>query len=573
LPPFYKEHFLFYPRLPIIKINETDANKDSQMKRPAYRRRYLVEFDTHRLPHVFTDILVIGTGVAGLRGALESAKFGDVLVVTKTDLEECNTFRAQGGVAAAMNKDDSVESHIADTLAVSAELADPKVVEIVCKRARMCMEELAEMGVRFDKSNGDLDLTREGAHSHNRILHVNGDATGEGIGSPLAKEVHKNPAIQIRTDTFVIDLLTAKGMCLGALAYSEEAGKFLIWSKATLLAGGGLGQIFRETTNSQSATGDGMAIAFRAGALMKDMEMVQFHPTTLYVAGASRSLISEALRGEGAILVNCNGERFMSEYHELEELAPRDVVSRAILEEMKKTDHVCVYLDVRHMGGENFSKRFPTIYETCASFGIDVGKDLIPVRPSAHYAMGGVAVDVEGRTRISRLFACGEVACTGLHGANRLASNSLLEGLVFGQITGAVAGKESSLVKEPPMPRTLVSRIDCPRRRVDLEDLWNSIRAVMWRDVGIERDEKSLRDAVRQFDVWSGYVLRNIFEAPDGWECQNMLQIAYLVAKAALARTESRGAHFRKDYPKLDPAQKLHYVFHRTTKPKPEPAV
>ncbi len=406
--------------------------------------RYLVGFDSPLLPHRFTDVLVIGSGVAGLRAAIEAARHANVVVITKDELNECSTDRAQGGIAAALGPGDSPEKHAADTIAVGCGLCDPATVRLVVEQGPELVRELAQWGAAFDREGDGLSLAIEGGHRCARVAHARGDATGAEIEETLLRKVASTPNIQTIKHTFAIDLLTLDGICLGAATWSHARGLTLIWAKAVILATGGAGQVYRETTNPRVATGDGLAMAYRAGCELRDLEFVQFHPTTLYVAGAARVLISEAARGEGGILVNKLGERFMEKYSPMKELAPRDVVSRAILAEMQRTGDTNVYLDLTHVPPDRLAARFPLIKEMCSLFDIDIAEDLIPVCPSAHYMIGGVTADHRGQTTIGRLYACGEVASTGLHGANRLGSNSLLEGLVFGRAAGDAAGRAAA---------------------------------------------------------------------------------------------------------------------------------
>jgi len=522
-------------------------------------RRYLVGFDTQSLPQVFTDCLVIGGGVAGLRAALEVATNGGerrVILATKSGLLESNSYHAQGGIAAAIDPEDSPEQHAADTLATGCGLADPDVVDLVVREAPERIRELLDWGTPFDRTGEALALTREGGHSARRILHASGDATGREITQAMAAQVRVNPRILIRERTYVIDLLTGDGgAVLGALLWQAATGLTACWARHTLLATGGAGRLYRETTNPETATGDGAAIAYRAGAELSDLEFVQFHPTTLYIAGASRALISETARGEGGRLVDRNGTAFMGEYHPDAELAPRDVVARAIVRQMADTDSTNVFLDMRHLPRERLYARFPLIREICAGFDIDIARDLIPVRPAAHYMIGGVRVDRRGRTTLPRLYACGEVACTGLHGANRLGSNSLLEGLVFGHRAGADIAALLRQETAPQHPSRLRFSVDpSDRTLLDVTDVRNSLRAVMWRNVGIERDARHLEETGEIIEFWQSYVLDKQFEDPDGWSLQNMLTLARLMTRSAVERTESRGTHFRTDHPDRDDA-------------------
>jgi L-aspartate oxidase len=516
-------------------------------------RRYLCNFDYRRLPHLVTDVLVIGSGVGGLRAAIEAAQYGQVLVLAKTTPQESGTAMAQGGVAAAVDPGDDPASHMADTMRVGCGLCDAGAVRTMVEAAPACIRELVEWGTEFDRDHDRFMMGLEGGHSRNRILHSHGDATGAEIARSLLAKAMITPNIHIFDNCFVVDLLTTEAGCAGAVTYNPRFGIQMFWARQTILATGGIGRLYRETTNSPLATGDGYALAFRAGATLRSMEMVQFHPTTLYVAGATRALISEAVRGEGAYLTDKNGVRFMPEYHEQAELAPRDVVSRAIIRQMVKTNSTHVFLDVRHIGPERFHKRFPYISKLCEQFGVEVGKDLIPVRPAVHYMVGGVAVDASGRTDLANLYAVGEVANTGVHGANRLASNSLLEGLVFGREAGRAAGASltGAASNAKPLPLTHAAP-PSHRRELDLPDVANALRSIMWRNVGIERHADLLIDAVDVLKFWGRYVMDKALETPGEWEVQNMLTTGMLIARGALARDESRGVHFRTDYPAMD---------------------
>ena len=516
-------------------------------------KRYQVSFDSKTLQHIFTDTLIIGSGVAGLSSAIHAAKGGSVLVTTKTEINENCTEHAQGGIAAKLNLGDSYKSHIDDTLCTGQGICNDTVVSSVIREGPKRVKELISWGAKFDKENGKLAFTKEGGHSRPRILRARGDSTGKEIEETLINMVRKNPQIRVFEHTFALDLLVSKNSCDGIIAWRSQEGKILIWAKQTILASGGCGQVYRETTNPEIATGDGIAMAYRAGVKLQDLEFVQFHPTTLYVAGTERVLISETVRGEGGVLRNKNGELFMSKYHPSAELAPRDIVSRSIVQEIRRTDHTHVYLDVRHISKEKLSNRFPKIKKLCASFGIDITRQLIPVHPSAHYMIGGVKVDQNGRTSMKNLYACGEVSCTGLHGANRLGSNSLLEGLVFGYRTGNMAGKELEEKKEGLSPRSFKE----PSKghlysELDLEDLKHSLKSLMWRSVGIERDGKYLKEAIKNIKHWSEYIISNEFSSPLGWEVQNMLTVSNLISSSAYRRCESRGVHYRLDHPDTD---------------------
>jgi len=524
------------------------------------RRRYLTHFDVHRLPHLFTDVLVIGSGVAGLRAALAAADGGaDVLLITKGRLPDSATYAAQGGVAAAVGPDDSPEQHACDTIAVACGLADERIVRSVCQEAPAHIEELRTWGMRFDMHGGLLAVGTEGAHGVARILHANGDAVGQELVRVLGQRVRAHPRIRVFERCFAIDLLTDEGRVVGAVTFHPEYRHQMFWATTAVLASGGVGRVYRETTNPAVATGDGLAMAFRAGARLRNMEMIQFHPTTLYVAGAARALISEAVRGEGGYLVNRAGERFMQRYDPRGELASRDIVSRAIVAEMQRERSPHVYLDVRHFAPGQFAERFPTLDRLCRDFDIDPQRDLIPVRPSAHYCVGGVVVDEQGQTDVPGLLACGEVSWTGLHGANRLASNSLLEGLVYGKRAGTLAAQRAAAAAPIDHPLWL-SHVwpASPRTQLDLEDVLHSLQSVMWRNVGIERSGDRLAETIEIIEFWSRYVMDKVFDDPAAWETQNLLTVALCIANSAATRCESRGVHYRSDYPEMDKQWRVH---------------
>ncbi|HYO23752.1 MAG TPA: L-aspartate oxidase, partial [Lacipirellulaceae bacterium] len=442
-----------------------------------------------------------------------------------------------------------------------AGLCDPKIVEMVVREAPHHIRELISWGASFDEFDGELLLGREGGHSHNRIVHALGDATGYEIIRAMAYRARHDLHAQIWQNTFTIDLLTHEGRCCGALVWNERHGKTYVWAKETILATGGAGQIFRETTNPSVATGDGHAAAYRAGAELADMEFMQFHPTVLYIAGSSRSLISEAVRGEGAILVDAAGVRFMPEYDVRGELAPRDVVSQAIVDRMEKTHHPCVYLDLSALPAEGVRKRFPGIAKRCREFGLDIAVDRIPVRPGAHYMIGGVKVDEYGASTLPGLWAVGEVTSSGLHGANRLASNSLLEGLVFGARAGRAAA-EAALARPDRFHAPPLENKPAPAstQELDLQDIRNALKSLVWRAAGVRRTAESLDEAARTIDAWDRYALTQQFPTADGWELQNMLIVARVMIGAALRREESRGVHLRMDFPRQDDARWLRRV-------------
>jgi len=532
------------------------------MIRPAIKQhRYLARLDTRQLGHLYTDCLVLGAGVAGLRAALETAQGGGTLILTKGKLSDSNTYHAQGGIAAVTGEGDSLQSHIEDTLQTGCGLCDRKVVELVIRRGPEQIRQLQQWSAPFDMEEGRIAVGREGGHSHSRIVHALGDATGKAVALCLTEQVRREKNIKIFEDCFSIDLLTEAGRCLGVLCYHRKYGLQCIWARQTILATGGTGQLWRETTNPAGATADGLAMAWRAGAILADLEFMQFHPTTLYIAGAQRTLITEALRGEGGYLVDGRGRRFMQDYHELGELAPRDVVSQVIYDHLARTSATNVYLDVRHLGSKWLAGRFPTISALCESFDINVDTDLIPVRPSAHYMVGGVKTDSDGRTNIANLYCCGEAAATGLHGSNRLASNSLLEGLVFGEICGRKVAAEISRHPGEAQRHVIVYDIpDSPRTKLDIADVSNSLRSVMWRNVGISRCEDRLSETMEIIDFWRSYVLDKVFDEPGDWQCQNMLTVCRLIAQSARQRRESRGVHQRSDYPQRDDKNFSHHL-------------
>ncbi len=524
----------------------------SQSKETGQVRRYLVDIDSAMTQQLFTDCLVVGCGIAGLRAAIEASQNCKCIIVCKGAINESNTWNAQGGIAVVLNNEDTVESHIADTLKTGCGLCEQSAVETVVRQGPQLIKELLDWGTDFDKVNGKITKTLEGGHSHPRVIHAHGDNTGRIIAEKLVSVVRNKPNIKIIENFFAIDFITDENRCLGIIGQSNY-GRQIIWAANTILASGGAGVLYRETSNPLSATGDGLAMAWRAGTVLQDIEFMQFHPTVLYIAGASRALITEALRGEGAILRDSKGRAFMKDYADAAELAPRDVVSRACLQQMLKTKATNVFLDVRHINKEYFAKRFPYIYELCESFDIDISKDLIPVRPSAHYMVGGIKTDLLARTNIQNLYSCGETASTGLHGANRLASNALLEGLVLGKIAGQEASKNAKESSSALKPHSITHKNPQSERTIlDTADIRNSLRSLMWRNVGITRSARQLIEAQEIIKFWQRYVMDKTFDTPAGWECQNMLTNSLLIAHCAQTRRESRGVHFRTDYPQMD---------------------
>jgi len=518
--------------------------------------RYLVPFHPRRLPHFFTDVLVLGGGLAGLRAANAIDPSLNVLVITKDAITQSNSNYAQGGIAGVLDPDDRFEEHIQDTIVAGGTLCDTTVVDMVVREAPKRIQELAEWGTQFDELAGRITLGREGGHSHNRIVHALGDMTGKEVMRAMIERTLALPNVRVWPNTFTIDLLTHEGVCRGSIVSNEHHEKMLVWAKQTILTTGGAGQIYRESTNPAVATADGHAMAYRAGARLRDMEFMQFHPTVLYIAGGSRSLITEAIRGEGGWLVDRHGVRFMHEYDPRGELAPRDIVSQAIVTQMEKTQHPCVYLDVTHLDATFVKKRFPGIAAACLKFDIDITRDKIPVRPGAHYMIGGVVVDLQGRTSLPGLWAAGEVSSSGLHGANRLASNSLLEGLVYGAHAGMSASAEALEMSDELRTYPLENQVVAPpAEALDLADILNSLKSLMWRNCGVRRDSQRLVEALDAVDQWRRYVLTRQFDDKRGWELQNLLAVARVMIQAALAREESRGTHLRTDFPMVDDAR------------------
>jgi L-aspartate oxidase len=486
------------------------------------------------------DFLIIGSGVAGLRAAIELAPHGNVLIVTKDRPSESSTEYAQGGIAAVMSDEDEVGIHFEDTLKAGDGLCYENSVRILVEQGPQRINELISWGAEFDREGQRLDLTLEAAHSRRRILHAHGDSTGKELERVLLNKVRSLPSVRKYPFAITVDLIVKDAVCHGA--YVLKNGEIMaLFAKATILATGGAGQLYSRTTNPEVATGDGMAIAFRAGALLEDMEFVQFHPTSLYSPTAPQFLLSEAMRGEGAILRNINKERFMPTYHPMSELAPRDVVSRAIISEMVKTGSNHVYLDLRHLRKDFVKNRFPRIYSTCLRYDIDISEDLIPVSPAAHYIMGGVKTDLDGRTSIPGLYAAGEVACTGVHGANRLASNSLLEGLVFGAQTGI------SALSSPIVPDPYATYVFSPSTIQDAEEIRRALRKIMWEKAGIIRCAASLGEAEEKLSAWREITLRD-YATRHELELKNMLTVAGIIVRAAGAREGSVGAHYRSDF-------------------------
>ena len=500
---------------------------------------------------ISTDFLILGAGVAGLRAGIELSRHGRVIMVAKGGPQDNNSFYAQGGVAVALSEEDDVVLHFTDTLKAGHQLCSRPATKILVEEGPSRIHELIEWGAKFDMVDGKLAFTREGAHSRHRVLRAGGDATGSEMVRALSVKTQSLENLTWMGNHFAVELWIQDGRCWGASILDELNGTLkVIRASATLLVTGGAGQVYARTTNPSNATGDGIAMAFRAGAILEDMEFVQFHPTALYLPSSPPFLLSEALRGEGGILRNNRCERFMRHYHRSQELAPRDIVSRAIWTEMQRTKARHVYLDVTHLGTTFLKERFPTIYSTCLRYDIDMTEEWIPVSPSAHYFMGGVKTDLHGASNLPGLFAAGEVACSGVHGANRLASNSLLEGLVFGYRAAQAASSfsatgSSPTVWEASLPRKSLGRAMTTQ---DVEKIRNSLRRLMWSKVGLVRTGDSLHKAVDQIQQWSQKLSAAPFNRP-GLETRNMVQVGQCIAQAAVWRVNSVGAHYREDFP------------------------
>ncbi|HEX8128849.1 MAG TPA: L-aspartate oxidase [Pyrinomonadaceae bacterium] len=503
-----------------------------------------------------TDFIVVGSGIAGLRAALEIAATGArVVVLTKDRASESNTEYAQGGVAVALSEDDEASLHEDDTQAAGAGLCDERAVRVLVEDGRRYMRELIEWGTEFDREGDQLLFTQEAAHSRRRILHAGGDATGHEIVRALLARARAEARIEFRAHAATEELIVEDDCCRGVryLDPLVRASRSLR-ARAVVLASGGAGQLYLHTTNPQVATGDGMAMAYRAGAELADMEFVQFHPTALNVEGAPRFLLSEAMRGEGGVLRNAEGKRFMPRYHERAELAPRDIVSRAIVAELERTATRTAFIDMTALDARYLRRRFPKIYDTCLRHGLDITREVIPVSPAAHYIMGGIRTDLDGRSTLQGLYAAGEVACTGVHGANRLASNSLLEGLVFGARAGrAVAAdhaKDARVTASDDSNGDGAAAAQVSDRNAGEIALAvrKRVRRLMWERVGILRSRQSLLRALREFEqIERARSLR----APS----RNFAAVALIIARSALWREESRGAHFRHDFPARDDAR------------------
>ncbi|WP_274365919.1 L-aspartate oxidase [Paenibacillus thermotolerans] len=523
--------------------------------------RTLIDVDISALPRYEADVIVIGSGIAGLYTSLKASETNRVLMIAKKSLLESNTRYAQGGIAAVISDEDSPLYHRQDTLVAGAGLCDPEAVDVLVHEGPNGVQELIRLGTQFDReSGGEYALTMEGAHSQRRILHAHGDATGAEIVRALAEKSRSSDRIEIWDDHFCLDVVTEDGVCYGAIVQRPGGELVFAAAKAIVLCTGGAGQMYRYTTNPDIATADGIAIAYRAGAYIQDVEFVQFHPTALTYPGAPRFLISEAVRGEGAVLRNIKGERFMEQYHPQKELAPRDVVARAIVSEIEKTKSTFVYLDLTHETQEVVKARFPTIYETCLKYGLDLSSDWIPVAPAAHYMMGGVKTNLHGESNIQRLFACGEVSSTGVHGANRLASNSLSEAIVFGR---RIVERINSL---PPNEREPKFHVELGRTETLPQAVVEKrlkLQKTMLRYAGLKREEKGLKRGLEELRKQMP-VFHAKLAIREQYEFANLLTVAMLTTLAALKREESRGGHYREDFPERNDAEwQKHIIQHR----------
>ncbi len=517
--------------------------------------RYLINFDSGAIQYEKFDVIIIGSGIAGLYSAIHLHDDLSVCIISKESIGENNSYLAQGGIAAAVTEEDQPEYHFDDTIKAGAGHCDEAAVKVLVNEAPVDIQTLCNIGTRFDRNpDGTLTTTREGGHGRFRVIHALGDATGKEVIDSLISECKKRTNIKIIENCFAVDILTINNKCTGILVKNntnipEESQLKIYHSRKIICASGGIGQVYKNTTNTEVITGDGIAMAFRAGAQLTDMEFVQFHPTAFYKKADNENsfLISEALRGEGGILRNINGEPFMSRYHEMGEIAPRDIVSRAIFSEIKKTNSEFVYLDITHKDSEHLRNRFPTIYNRCLKADIDISKDYIPVVPVQHYFMGGIKTDLWGRTSIEGLYACGEAACTGVHGANRLASNSLLEGLIFGR---RCAEDINSSISESSFDENIIINTAAQISQaadIDIVSIRNEIKQIMNDYAGIERNEADMKNAAQRLES----IIRLLESIELGtvyvMETINIAYIAALILKSAINRKQSIGSHYRTD--------------------------
>ncbi len=514
--------------------------------------------------------LIIGSGLAGLYAALYASNLGDVILLTKSTLEESNSYWAQGGIAAAMDPEDSPLYHLEDTIKAGRGLCNERAVEILVREGRERVLDLIDLGMKFDSTDKGFELGLEGGHTKRRVLHSGGTSTGKAIVEFLISSVKRSKGITILENTAAEQLLSDGKRCYGALAFQETpSNRIYILADATIIATGGAAALYSRTTNPSGATGEGITLAYRAGAEITDIEFVQFHPTTLYAKNGGGFLISEAVRGEGAYLMNKDGERFMLRYHELAELAPRDVVSRAIFNEVKMSGQDYVFLSLKHLDKAFVRKRFANIHTMCSKSGIDITNDLIPVAPAAHYTIGGVKTGLMGDTNIKGLFACGEVACTGVHGANRLASNSLLECIVFAKRAVDATRNNSGSFKDIDAEHLGQFNRPFGGQQNSRHDLFLRIKdkvlGLMDRNVGIVRSDQELRNAMAELEEIS--VLPNELSGYHRQRIQNMIELCKLTANAALLRKESQGVHIREDFPDEDPRLRAHIVWKKGYEP------
>jgi L-aspartate oxidase len=525
-------------------------------------QRFLLDVPLRRIPSFEFDVIVAGTGCAGSAAALAASRHGATVgLVAKSNLQDTNTWHAKGGMAAVVGPGDSIATHVEDTVAVGSGLSDRRIVEKVVRGGPSAVSLLESLGADFDRNkDGSYELGREGGHTNPRIIHAHGASTGQEIQRVLGHATAADERIMSFANLFAVDIITDdQGRCRGMLCVDSDGKPFSIKAKSVVLATGGAGQVYRETTNPEIATGDGVAMAWRSGAVVRDMEFVQFHPTCLYIAGAARVLISEVVRGAGAILIDHDGHRFMPELHPDAELAPRDVVSRAVMDRIIDSGRTNVFLDFSTVA-TNPHDLFPGISRICNFFGIDIARDPVPIRPGAHYMVGGIEVDSDGRTCVPGLFAAGECASSGLHGANRMGSNSLLEGVVLGEHAGVAAAHhpradEWSIANQVT---GVMGNVAPEQVSLNLTDFTYSLKSMMWRQVGLRRTTEDLRQAQDQLSFWARVMNGTMPTTPRAWELINMLTVSSLIAKGAAARLESRGVHYNDDHPETNSSWQMH---------------